>query len=46
MLVVLWVQRSFFCDVFAITSWVPDVMNLVRPLCRDGALLSSPNSMW
>ena len=27
------VQRSFFCgDVIAITSWAPDVVNLVRPL--------------
>ena len=26
------VQRSFFCgDVIAITSWAPDVVNLVRP---------------
>ena len=26
-------QRSFFCgDVIEITSWVPDVANLVRPV--------------
>ena len=26
------VQRLFFCgDVIAITSWAPDVVNLVRP---------------
>ena len=26
------VQRSFFCgDVIEITSWAPDVVNLVRP---------------
>ena len=26
------VHRSFFCgDVIAITSWAPDVVNLVRP---------------
>ena len=29
------VQRSFFCgDVIAITSWAPDVVNLVRPMRR------------
>ena len=27
------VQRLFFCgDVIAITSWAPDVVNLVRPI--------------
>ena len=27
------VQRSFFCgDAIAITSWAPDVVNLVRPV--------------
>ena len=30
------VQRSFFCgDVIAITSWAPDVVNLVRPMWED-----------
>ena len=36
------VQRSFFCDdVIAITSWAPDVVNLVHPIAysRPGGIL-------
>ena len=37
------VQRSFFCgDVIAITSWAPDVVNLVHPECKRYSL-SSPD---
>ena len=30
------VPRSFFCgDVIAITSWAPDVVNLMRPVLNE-----------
>ena len=36
-------HSSFFCgDVIAITSWAPDVVNLVRPTCSAARRVDRP----
>ena len=40
------VQRSFFCDVIAITSWEPDVVNLVRPVTKNSKRTAHASMIW